>query len=599
MPGIEGNTVKRRLVMKTAQIPLCIVAVALSFQLPSRAVILFGTEDPNANTTPPAGSLANSGWQYQGLYGPFLGTVISSNRFITAKHVAGSSPTFQYQGQTYQVVGQLQSHPDSAVDLSIGTVNATFPNFASMSSRDVFRRVYFWDFITPVPSQLTVVHGRGGPRADAVFNDPSGHPCVTESALRGWKHPAYADGILRWGSGQAITYLFNSPSGLDFPATTTTIWKYFLGDSLNDFALSTGDSGGGLFVFDQGQWRLAGISWLIMQPQYKARLSDPSFAAAIFDPTGIYYPCTCCACTDGFGTDCPPGSLGRSYAEFSDIQWNLAWINSVLGKIRLNRLNYGSSLGFGFEVGGLIDGTTITVETSADLSSWQASANAQVQGWRYFYTDSDAQNGNVTKRFYRVRNSNDTRSDNCVGFYKTTIDNLGSSTDKTAILANQFISYHGDDLNALIPQAPVGTTIYKYDPITDSYSSSVYIGGTGYFPWLPDLTFVPGESFLVTIPANTKLDVVFYGEVQQSFSTLVYPGPNLISLPIPSTGVASEFGFTPMFGDTMYRLVDGTYQSSVYFAAWSPYLPAEPGEGFWYDSEATLPVTWTFNYSIW
>ena len=57
---------------------------------PVRAVILFATGDPSANTSAPTGAYANSGWQYEGQFGSFLGTVIGSNYFITTKHIGGS-----------------------------------------------------------------------------------------------------------------------------------------------------------------------------------------------------------------------------------------------------------------------------------------------------------------------------------------------------------------------------------------------------------------------------------------------------------------------------------------------------------------------------
>jgi len=45
--------------------------------LVSRAVILYRTADPAANTTAPAGDLAGSGWQFEGIFGGFLGTPIA------------------------------------------------------------------------------------------------------------------------------------------------------------------------------------------------------------------------------------------------------------------------------------------------------------------------------------------------------------------------------------------------------------------------------------------------------------------------------------------------------------------------------------------
>jgi hypothetical protein len=50
-------------------IGLSLIFIATSTQ----AVILYGTGDPTANISAPAGALANSGWQYEGQFGDFLG----------------------------------------------------------------------------------------------------------------------------------------------------------------------------------------------------------------------------------------------------------------------------------------------------------------------------------------------------------------------------------------------------------------------------------------------------------------------------------------------------------------------------------------------
>src|SRR2546423_8346892 len=98
---------------------LLLVFVVLSFLcIPqtASAIILFSTGDPNANTTSPTGDLANSGWQYQGTWGSFLGTPIASNYFIAAKHVGNAGGgSFIYNGQTYTVIQEFD-HPDSDVD---------------------------------------------------------------------------------------------------------------------------------------------------------------------------------------------------------------------------------------------------------------------------------------------------------------------------------------------------------------------------------------------------------------------------------------------------------------------------------------------------
>src|SRR5689334_13923866 len=74
--------------------------------LTARAVIFQSTGDPNYNTTAPTGTLANSGWQYQGDWGAFNGTPIAPQYFMTAKHVGGNiGQEFTYGGNVYTTTG--------------------------------------------------------------------------------------------------------------------------------------------------------------------------------------------------------------------------------------------------------------------------------------------------------------------------------------------------------------------------------------------------------------------------------------------------------------------------------------------------------------
>ncbi len=54
----------------------------------SQAIIFYDTGDPAHNMeSAPGGALTGSGWQYQGEYKTFLGTMISPRHFITAIHI--------------------------------------------------------------------------------------------------------------------------------------------------------------------------------------------------------------------------------------------------------------------------------------------------------------------------------------------------------------------------------------------------------------------------------------------------------------------------------------------------------------------------------
>src|SRR5687767_12400622 len=60
--------------------------IGLALLCPTEGVVFFSTGDPEFNTTPPTGALTNSGWDMQGYWSLFLGTPVSSNYFISAKH---------------------------------------------------------------------------------------------------------------------------------------------------------------------------------------------------------------------------------------------------------------------------------------------------------------------------------------------------------------------------------------------------------------------------------------------------------------------------------------------------------------------------------
>ena len=73
---------------------LQILALGVLWGTSARAVVFYETADPDYNSTAPTAAYADSGWQYQGLFGGFLGTMISPQLFITATHVGVQSSTF-------------------------------------------------------------------------------------------------------------------------------------------------------------------------------------------------------------------------------------------------------------------------------------------------------------------------------------------------------------------------------------------------------------------------------------------------------------------------------------------------------------------------
>ncbi len=260
----------------------------------SFGVILGDSGDPAKNTSTPGD---NSGWQYEGDFGGFLGTPIAPQYFLTAKHVSpGVGAEFHFHGEKFTTT---EAHLDSASDLAIIKVDHAFPSYAPL---------YFSGSETGMELR---VFGKGAQR---------GSELILNGILKGWN----------WGGGNVLQrWGRNTVSGFANYQT--------LGDNLllqaefdspglpSEAHLSAGDSGGGVFVFEDGLWKLAAINYAV-DDLYAAPDAGTRFIAAAFDARGYYTP-------DGLGG-------------FVQIDWNenvptsfystritprLAWIIGVTG----------------------------------------------------------------------------------------------------------------------------------------------------------------------------------------------------------------------------------------------------------------------------
>lgn len=240
---------------------LCTLVVEIT---PLRAVILYGTGDPTANTTAPIGTLANSGWQFEGQFGSFLGTVIASNYFITAKHIGGSvGQNFVFNNVSYTTTAVF---PDPFSDLQIWQVAGTFPTHAPLYSSAPGSEV----------NLNLVVFGRGTQRGNPVFVGNDSH-------LGGWFWGT-SDGIQRWGTNVVGSILDDPPNGglLRVPFDSNA--------GPNEAHLSAGDSGGAVFVFNSitNRWELSGINLAVDGPFSSSSNGANPFDAAMFDTTGLF-----------------------------------------------------------------------------------------------------------------------------------------------------------------------------------------------------------------------------------------------------------------------------------------------------------------------
>ena len=239
-----------------SSILLCILLIWAA-PLDARAVILYATGDPAVNTTAPTGELADSGWQYQGQFGGFLGTPIAPQFFITAKHIGHAGTVFTFNGVNY-TLGRQYADPQS--DLAIWQVSGAFPFVAPLYTRG--------DEV----GQRLVVIGRGTERGGEIYRD---------GTLRGWGWGA-GTAVQRWGENLVSGAFTNSN-----PSDPLLAAAFDANGLPNEAHLSSGDSGGAVFLQDGPLWKLAGINYAV-----DALWSEPAdasgFNAAIFDARGYY-----------------------------------------------------------------------------------------------------------------------------------------------------------------------------------------------------------------------------------------------------------------------------------------------------------------------
>ena len=256
---------------------VALAAVTVFAEPAARAVLFYETADASHNTTAPTGTYTDSGWQYQGLFGGFLGTAIGENYFITATHVGTQSSSFV---QTALFTGGVP------VSYNINTGAFGGNGFYDIPGTDL--RIYqtIESFSTWAPlyegsleaGMTAVVTGRGGARGSAVTLDTG-----MGNELKGWV-ALNPDGTTRWGTNVISAVVPDALS--DVGPLLRMEFNAVLGTE--EAMLSSGDSGGAVFVNDGGIWKLAGINYAI-DGNFNTSPSDAgAFSAALLDKDGFY-----------------------------------------------------------------------------------------------------------------------------------------------------------------------------------------------------------------------------------------------------------------------------------------------------------------------
>ena len=249
----------------------------------ANALILYGSE--KRNTTAPTGAFANSGWDDAGFIGGFNANndfiinnctwPVSSNWAMRAYHTTGDGTGDIYMdGVPHHIVQTVHL---AGTDVAMSQVDTPFPRYASL----------YQGSATPGANEM--IFGSGFNEKDQPIYTPG------TNQIGGWTFKNGSNPY-SWGRNQ-VSDTVDVAIGAN---TTNTLYATFDKPTLDDGSPNPmsvgadeamagfGDSAGGVFLQQDGQWKLAGVIYAIDSGvYYDANGNTPNFGA-IFDARGLY-----------------------------------------------------------------------------------------------------------------------------------------------------------------------------------------------------------------------------------------------------------------------------------------------------------------------
>jgi hypothetical protein len=172
---------------------------------------------------------------------------------------------------------------------------------------------------------------------------------------------------------------------------------------------------------------------------------------------------------------------------------------------------------------------------------------------------------------------------NVVGYVNVTIP-AGFS-----MIANPLNNTDGNTLNNLIPQAEIGTTVYRFSTEA-GFEPSTFIAD-----WNPNFDMSPGEGVFIQVGSETTL--TFVGEVMQGTLENNLPaGLSIKGSMVPAEESLDDIGFPAEIGDTVFLFRDGDYVPSTFIASFNPPAVPKVGEAFWV--QRANEATWTREFNV-